>query len=241
MHACEALQREVWGSPDLEIVPVVELISAVKAGGLVAGAFESHSLVGFVYGGWGLEGGEAYHYSRMVAVLGRLRGRGLGLRLKAFQREFVLEKGVTLMRWTFDPLEGGNASLNISKLGAVVDDYIENYYGMKSDSLNQGLPTDRFFLKWFLDHRRVEDRIARRATGPPAKAIFSEPAALSSRPGSRGFPQPVVEEFPGESSAFHAEIPGDIQGMKGADMGLARAWRAALRETSQKAFAEGFR
>ena len=69
LKACEDLQKAVWGMPERDIVPIVELVSARTARGVVAGAFApGHDLVGFVYGMWGLDGnGELYHYSRMVA------------------------------------------------------------------------------------------------------------------------------------------------------------------------------
>ncbi|MHC4601374.1 MAG: hypothetical protein ACYS47_20450 [Planctomycetota bacterium] len=241
MLAVEEVQREVWGFPDREIVPVVELVSAAKAGGCVAGAFHEDELVGFVYGGWGLRDGAFYHYSRMVAVLGRFRGAGLGQALKAFQRRFVLDRSVNLMRWTFDPLEGGNASLNIGKLGAVVDEYIRNYYGMKEDELNRGLPTDRFFLKWCLDSPRVEKRLDGSEKGADLKEILAAEPALSSGPGKADLPEPVPQAVPLDAEAFHVEIPGDIQEMKRRNLPLAGAWREALRETCEKAFVAGFR
>jgi predicted GNAT superfamily acetyltransferase len=40
---------------------------------------------------------------------------------------------------------------------------------------------------------------------------------------------------------MHMEIPGDVQSLKAADIGLAGAWRFAVRKTAQTAFASGFR
>lgn len=46
--------------------------------------------------------------------------------------------------WTYDPLETVNGYLNLSKLGGVCTQYIENCYGEMPDILNAGLPSDRF-------------------------------------------------------------------------------------------------
>ncbi len=242
MQACTALQQEVWGLPELEVVPVVELVSAAKAAGCVAGAFEGPEMVGFIYGIWGLENERPYHYSRMLGVKPGFRGKGLGRLLKFFQRDFVLARGVNLMRWTFDPLEGPNASLNFKKLGVVADEYIVDYYGFKGDDLNRGLPTDRFFVKWFLDDERVKDLSEGFGNGPSlADILTAGPPALSSRPRHADLPHPAPQTFPAETQRLHIEIPPDIQTVKRKDIELASAWRLAVRDAALRAFAAGFR
>jgi len=242
MHACEELQKEVWGFPDREIVPLVELVSASKAGGSLAGAYRREDLVGFVYGMWGFDGSEIYHYSRMLAVKASFRGRGLGFRLKAWQRDFTMKRGVNLMRWTFDPLEGANASLNVAGLGVVADEYILDYYGQKQDALNRGLPTDRFFVKWFLDSPRTADRLSGTGTRMSLDEILGTgPALVASRPGNAGRPEPRVYPPRDGGGPFHLEIPGDVQALKRDDLGLASAWREAVREACIGAFSRGFR
>ena len=42
-----ALQKEVWGFEDIELVPVRLLVVGEKIGGHVLGAFEGETLVGF--------------------------------------------------------------------------------------------------------------------------------------------------------------------------------------------------
>lgn len=242
MAAAEALQQEVWGSPDREVVPVVELISAATAGGCVAGAFEGEAMVGFVYGIWGLRDARFYHYSRMLAVTKRLRGRGLGLRLKLHQREHTLGRGVNLMRWTYDPLEGPNAALNVGKLGVVADEYIENYYGFKHDALNRGMPTDRFFVKWFLDDPGTIDRIEGRRPVPPVGVLLETGAPLLDAVAREdGFLEPAVRPLAETATGLRMEIPPDIQAVKASDLDLALRWRLAVREASHAAFDAGFR
>lgn len=50
MRAVEELQKEVWGLPDLDVVPLSQLVAATAAGGVLLGAFDRETLVGFVYG-----------------------------------------------------------------------------------------------------------------------------------------------------------------------------------------------
>src|SRR5216684_3537240 len=51
LRGIEDLQRDVWGMPDREIVPVHQLLAAVAAGGNVLGAFDhTGALLGFCYG-----------------------------------------------------------------------------------------------------------------------------------------------------------------------------------------------
>ncbi len=39
MRAVEQLQKDVWGLPDLDVVPVTQLVAAKASGGVVIGAF----------------------------------------------------------------------------------------------------------------------------------------------------------------------------------------------------------
>jgi predicted GNAT superfamily acetyltransferase len=89
-----------------------------------------------------------------LAIKPGLRGLGLGARLKWFQRDWCLERGLTKVRWTYDPLRAINAGLNIGVLGAVADEYFINYYG-EMPGMNAGLPSDRIMAVWHLDSQRV--------------------------------------------------------------------------------------
>jgi len=92
MRAVEDLQKEVWGLPDLDVVPLTQLIAAKAAGGVLIGAFDGFALTGFVYGFVGNEQGRMTHHSHMLAVKPAYRGLSLGYRLKCAQRDFVYHK-----------------------------------------------------------------------------------------------------------------------------------------------------
>ncbi|HZR31935.1 MAG TPA: GNAT family N-acetyltransferase [Terriglobales bacterium] len=155
-RACIELQREVWNFTDAELVPLRLFVVAAKVGGQAIGAFEGKNLVGFALSVPGVRTGHAYLHSHMLAVKEAYRNRGLGRRMKLFQREEALSRGIELIEWTFDPLEIKNAYLNLEKLGAIARRYNINQYGITSSPLQGFLPTDRLVAEWWLRSRRVE-------------------------------------------------------------------------------------
>lgn len=155
MRACFGLQKEVWNFTDAELVPVRIFVLATKIGGHVSGAFDGTQLVGFALAIPGMRGGHCYLHSHMLAVRQQYRNSGLGRRMKLFQREDALARGIELMEWTFDPLEIKNAYLNIEKLGAIARRYNVNQYGITSSPLQGGLPSDRLVAEWWMKSERV--------------------------------------------------------------------------------------
>jgi predicted GNAT superfamily acetyltransferase len=108
-RACVALQKEVWAFSDAELVPLRMFVVAEKVGGQVIGAFEGSDLVGFALAVPGTRAGHSYLHSHMLAVRETHRDLGLGRRMKLFQRDDALARGIELVEWTFDPLEIKNA------------------------------------------------------------------------------------------------------------------------------------
>ncbi len=166
-RAAELLQKEVWGSGDLDVVPCTEMIAVRDVGGAVIGAFDRaenrESLVGFVYGFVGLEAGQLTIHSHLAAVKPSYRGLNLGYRLKLAQRELALSQGIDRITWTFDPLQSLNAHFNFRKLGVVADQYKINYYGEEPSALLRAIETDRLWVSWWLNSDRVKQRIEERA------------------------------------------------------------------------------
>ncbi|NJN43890.1 MAG: GNAT family N-acetyltransferase [Anaerolineae bacterium] len=146
MFVVEHLQRQVWGADDA-VVPHHLLLTAAHNGGLIIGAFDGESMVGFVFGFAGLtstpNGPQAKHCSHMLAVLPEYEGQGIGHTLKRAQWQMVRRQKLPLITWTYDPLLSRNAHLNIARLGAVSNTYVPNMYGEMRDALNKGLPSDR--------------------------------------------------------------------------------------------------
>ena len=154
-HACVALQKEVWGFADNELVPLRIFSLAPKIGGQVIGAWEGETLAGFAFSIPGTRTGHPYLHSHMLAVKEGYRNSGLGRRIKLFQREDAIAHGYELLEWTFDPLEIKNAYLNLERLGAIARRYNLNQYGITSSPLQGFLPTDRLVAEWWLTSKRV--------------------------------------------------------------------------------------
>lgn len=168
-RACVALQKEVWGFADNELVPLRMFSLAPKIGGQVIGAWDGTTLVGFAFSIPGVHNGHAYLHSHMLAVKAGYRNSGLGRKLKLFQREDAIAHGYDLIEWTFDPLEIKNAYFNLERLGAIARRYNINQYGITASPLQGFLPTDRLVAEWWLTSKRVESLLA---TGE--QQVFSE-------------------------------------------------------------------
>lgn len=140
------LECNIWGQR--EAVPYHQTLAFTKNGGLVLGAFTGSRLIGFLYSFPGYDGKSIYLYSHTLAVDSSFRSSGIGEKLKQAQREQSKKMGYSYIMWTYDPLESINGYLNIGKLKAVCSTYVEDCYGDLTDSLNTGLPTDRFLVTW---------------------------------------------------------------------------------------------
>src|SRR3989440_6905143 len=170
LRAVEALQKEVWGCSDLDVVPLTMLIATREVGGVLIGAYDRSELVGFVYGFPGYEDGRITHHSHMLAVKTAYRNHDLGYKLKLAQRERVLAQGTERMTWTFDPLQSLNAYFNFGKLGVVAGTYKINFYGEATSSFLHQLGTDRLWVSWLLNSERVRSRLQSNEPQPLASA-----------------------------------------------------------------------
>jgi predicted GNAT superfamily acetyltransferase len=167
---CVHLEHEVWGE-DIA-VPSAIFVVAHHTGGQVLGAFapaaasQKSRMVGFTLALAAVRTRKPYLHSHMTAVLPEFRDRGVGRRLKLFQRQDALKRGIDLIEWTFDPLELKNAHFNLALLGAVARRFIADCYGVTESPLHRGLPTDRLVAEWWLSSERVKSILA--DNSPPA-------------------------------------------------------------------------
>jgi predicted GNAT superfamily acetyltransferase len=171
------------------------------------------------------------------------RDSGIGFALKRAQWQMVRHQGIDHITWTYDPLLSRNAYLNISKLGAVCNNYRRSEYGDMRDGLNAGLPSDRFQVDWWIHTRRVERRLSKRPRKPLKLDNFSKAdlhPLYSLQSGADGWLRPP-EYFAalGDRLAL-AEIPNNFDALKAADFPLARDWRFFTREVFETAFTAGF-
>ena len=164
-RACMDLQQRVWGSSELEVVPHHLFAVAQRTGGQVLGAFEQNRMVGFLLAFPAVHDGRVYLHSHMTAVLPEYQGKGIGKKLKLAQRQDALERGFDLIEWTFDPLQLRNANFNINHLGAIVREYLPDFYGSTTSQLDAGLPTDRLVAEWWIREPRVQQILEGRPPG----------------------------------------------------------------------------
>lgn len=171
LQQAERFQVEVWGEgerPDNSDI----MLALQHEGALVAGAFAEGEMLGFLFGFPSATPG--VQHSHRLAVSQKARGLGLGARLKWFQRDWCLARGIRLVRWTYDPLRAINAGLNIAVLGATAREYLTDYYG-PMPGINAGLPSDRVMAVWQLDAPRV---VARAAGQPLPRPVARREAAI---------------------------------------------------------------
>jgi predicted GNAT superfamily acetyltransferase len=154
-ESCIRVEREVWKSADVDIIPIPLFVVASETGGQVLGAFHGTDLVGFTLAIAGWRARKPFLHSHMTAVLAGHRDRGVGRRLKLYQREDALSCGIGLVEWTFDPLVTKNAYFNFMRLGAIARRFLPNAYGITTSPLHGSLPTDRLVAEWHLRSRRV--------------------------------------------------------------------------------------
>jgi len=247
MTLVEELQRLVWPGSETDVVPAHVFISAIHNGGLVLGAFIDEQLVGFIFGFPGIEftpdGPRPKHCSHMMGIQPGYRDSGVGFALKRAQWQMVRKQEIDHITWTYDPLLSRNAFLNISKLGAVCNNYRRSEYGDMRDGLNAGLPSDRFQVDWWINTRRVERRLGKRPRGPLNLEDFSKAQLhplYAPRAGTLGLIRPPEHFSALEGNLLLAEIPPDFNIIKNKDFTLARDWRFFSREIFETAFIAGY-
>lgn len=154
-NKCVALQREIWSETDLEIEPSAMFVVAAHTGGQVLGAFDGTRLVGYTLAVAGWRENRPYLHSHHTGIHADYRDLGIGRKLKLFQREDALARGIRLVEWTFDPLETRNAHFNLNRLGAISRRYLPDLYGRTTSPMHRGLATDRLLAEWHLDSPRA--------------------------------------------------------------------------------------
>jgi len=221
MTLVEELQRAVWPGSETDVVPAHIFITAI-------GAFNEDELIGFVFGFPGIDfipdGPRPKHCSHMMGIRPGQRDSGVGFALKRAQWQMVRKQGIDHITWTYDPLLSRNAYLNISKLGAVCNTYRRSEYGDMRDGLNAGLPSDRFQVDWWINTRRVERRLGKRARSSLKLENFSKAELhpiYTPQIGTSNLLQPPEHFAPLEGHLLLAEIPSNFGILKDADFALA--------------------
>lgn len=243
------LQKTYWGHDAGNLVPRHMLYSLALHGGHVLGAYADERLVGFVMGFIGTDidmddrdarpaMANLLIMSKRMVVLQDYRGRSIGYRLKLAQRDIALKQAIRLITWTFDPLLAANAHLNIRKLGAVVQRFSANYFGLAE---GDQLRSDRLVVEWWVTQRRVKTRVRGEGSRLNLKRYLDVRAPIVNRAiGAGEWLKPrAMTAVPGSTFAL-VEIPGDFIRLEAADRALADDWRGHIREVFTQIFAAGY-
>ena len=235
----KAVEKEVWGMTDEDTLPLTLAIACKAAGNIFVGAFDQRKLVGFAFGFLAREHGQTTIHSHMLAVLEAYGQQDLGTRLKQAQRDQALAMGIHEMTWTYDPLQSRNAHFNFAKLGVVSDTYKVDFYGPETSSMLHRNGTDRLWVRWLLNSKRVRDRLSgKNARLETLDAMKLLAPLVSFDPSGKPARADLAQSL--SRQRVSVEIPGDILEVERTDMGLARAWRAATRWAFCEATKAGF-
>jgi predicted GNAT superfamily acetyltransferase len=228
----QKVQQACWSFSGGEGLYPPVLLTASQNGGTVLGAFDGDKMVGYLFGFLGLHEnrGPLKLCSQTMGVLAEYRGRGIAEQLKWAQRDRALKLGLKLITWTYDPLEGPNAYLNLHKLNGIVRMYKRNVYGEHFGALNEGLPTDRFLVEWWAEQL---SNIKSQFSNVKGKEI--------TRVEGSGAEQRLVEvDLKSEDEAVRIQVPVNIQMIRKENLRLARDWRFKTREIFETYFARGY-
>src|SRR6266481_3725844 len=222
LEQVEAVEREVWGLADRDVIPLTLIIATKEAGSIWVGAFDGLELAGFAFGFLGMEHGSLILHSHKLA-----------------QRERSLTMRIQEMTWTFDPLQSKNAHLNFGKLGVVSDVYRIDFYGPETSSVLHQNGTDRLWVKWPVASRRVRDRLQGKDYRPEVLDAFSRLQPLVQFNGDG---RPLRNDLSAALARqrIAIQIPSDIGAVEQKDLGLAREWRQATRWAFTEALRAGF-
>ena len=201
----------IWGVRDPLDASTLRALS--HSGNYVAAAYSNDRMLGGLVGWLGGQPPHDLHlHSHILGVLPDTEARGVGFGLKQHQRMWCMDRGVTSIEWTYDPLVRRNAYFNLVKLGADAVEYLVNFYGPMDDGINTGDESDRILMRWDLHSEKAAAAAAGRALDPPPDA-----------------------------GALLVPVPEDIVAIRRDDPDLARRWRHQLREALGGAMSRGYR
>jgi predicted GNAT superfamily acetyltransferase len=236
LRAVVALFDQIWGRTGEPPLNADTLKALTHSGNYVSGAFVDGRMMGALVGWLGGTPHDLHLHSHILGVVPERETRGLGFDLKQHQRRWCLERGVSVVEWTFDPLVRRNAYFNLTKLGAEAPEYLVNFYGEMRDDINAGDESDRLLIRWRLDSERAVKAAAGRAEQLDAERLREWGSTPVLQVGAAGDPV----GGPSSARVLICEVPEDIVALRRVDPALARSWRQSLREALGGAMRRGY-
>jgi len=268
------IQGDVWEEPPFEWVPPHNMQAADEIGGTITVAYVHVSgegeitkngngakrVVGMIYETPGIQVNNGfprpYMYSHLMATDTEVKKRvtGVGFLMKKKQRDNNFKKGITEVRWTYDPLQSINACVNISKCGAVVSDYKRSVYDLVG--INAGVEADRFEAVWPIASQHVRNKIDNPSNNGMKDALLRQldrtksanETCIYPRAGQGsyrvidrvtfGLDEPIITiEIPTNFADMIITLPEEIERNR---FSTAKDWRTKTRELFEHYFGRGY-
>jgi predicted GNAT superfamily acetyltransferase len=232
LSTLDRLLAGIWEDSEGSLLTTDLLRALAKSGNYVAGAFDGGTLIGASVAFFAAPGERELH-SHIAGVAPSAAGRHVGFALKQHQRAWALQRGISTVSWTYDPLVARNAHFNLTKLAAVPTEYLPNFYGVMHDRINGDDESDRLLVRWDL----AAPAVVAAGAGRPRRCVRPATATLALRRSAAGGPVPGLTR--GETVAV--AVPEDVESLRGSAPGLAKDWRVAVRDTLGVLLADGLR
>lgn len=232
----QELQQSVWQVDDPAYLYPFDLYHPEAGTATRLVAVHDDDVVGFLFGFYG-EGKQWFGVedgfkegtwieSQLMGVSETYRRLGIGKSLKLQQRLDALEQGVGVIHWTVDPLQAGNAFLNLNTLGAVAVQHYEDYYPFRN-SLNQ-VKASRIGVSWILNSDRVAALAQEEAVQLHFENFLNDSRVEIIRPIiiSGGEPKSFEKnEWTPQGDTILLEIPSNWNAIQTQNTALASLWR----------------
>jgi predicted GNAT superfamily acetyltransferase len=236
---CEKIQRDVPQLGEVGVVPAYLLELTASHGGLTLGLYMNERIIGFSFSiaAYTKETGY-YLFSDSMGFYKNYQRKSLGFLLKQVQYQVAKEKGAKRIYWTYDPLLGPNANINIRKVGGTVHHYELDRYSLINTSSGICIPADRFLLDWSIQTKRVENRMINHQIPEKMLDLKKLPICVNRtipvliHTGIKStLVREIVELFLDlNTSKIAIEIPLEYFEIRGDNPELAKDWRMKTRE-----------
>jgi len=238
LYATVDLQKKIWQMDGEGATPANLENAIIHNGGNILCAEHNGKMVGFSLGFAAKRGTEIWLWSHMAGVIAEYQGQGIGFMIKQRQRLWALDHGYTVIAWTFDPMQRGNANFNLNQLGAIINKYYVDHYGVMTDGINAGLASDRLEAYWKLQSPRV--------------IALSDGVRQHSMEDVEITPQhclvylsddlDVVYNMPNNLAdiSYYIEIPRTLSSLKQTHLSLAQEWQLAVRKAITYILSKGY-
>lgn len=250
----QVMINTVW-QPEPSDVPVTRglLAALVHAGNYGAVAFDilaskddhGTDVVGASVGFLGLHPGPVLH-SHITGIVPTATRRHIGRALKLHQRAWALERGLSRITWTYDPLVRRNAFFNAARLSALPSEYLVDFYGVMHDAINAGQGSDRLLCSWDLSAPAVLAAAQGHFTETTSADLLAAGArtvvsVVGDRPEIASGWAEMAVEVQKEVGILLVQVPEDIEQLRKQDPAIGVLWRTAIRETLGAMLPAGWR